>query len=70
MAVRLLCESSPNEGRMTTVKRQRHTAGQVVRRLGEGARMLNAGKDLAGVLRHLGIAEPTWKHAGGTSTAG
>ena len=70
MAVRLRCESSPNEGRMTTVKRQRHTAGQVVRRLGEGARMLNAGKDLAGVLRHLGIAEPTWTHAGGTSTAG
>jgi len=52
------------------VKRQRHTAGQVVRRLGEGARMLNAGKDLAEVLRHLGIAGPAWKHAGGTSTAG
>ena len=55
---------------MTIVKRQRHTAGQVVRKLGEGACMLNAGKGLAVVLRHLGIAEPTWKHAGGTSTAG
>jgi putative transposase len=55
---------------MTAVKRQRPTAGQVVRKLGEGARMLNAGKDPAEVLRHLGIAEPTWKHAGGTSTAG
>ena len=55
---------------MTTVKRQRPTPGQVVRRLGEGERVLNAGKDLAEVLRHLGIAEPTWKHAGGTSTAG
>ena len=55
---------------MTIVKWQRHTAGQVVRKLGEGARMLNAGKDLAEVLRHLGIAEPTWKHAGGTNTAG
>jgi hypothetical protein len=55
---------------MTIAKRQRHTAEQVVRKLGEGARMLNAGKDLAEVLRHLGIAEPTWKHAGGTSTAG
>jgi putative transposase len=55
---------------MTIVKRQRHTAEQVVRKLGEGVRMLNAGKDLAEVLRHLGIAEPTWKHAGGTSTAG
>ena len=70
MAVRLRCESSPIEGGMTIVKRQRHTAGQVVRKLGEGARMLNAGKGLAVVLRHLGIAEPTWKHAGGTSTAG
>jgi hypothetical protein len=55
---------------MTIVKRQRHTAEQVVRKLGEAARMLNAGKDLAEVLRHLGIAEPAWKHAGGTSTAG
>lgn len=49
---------------MTIVKWQRHTAGQVVRKLGEGVRMLNAGKVLAGVLRHLGIAESTWKHAG------
>ena len=32
--------------------------------------MLNAGKDLAEVLRHLGIAESGCKHAGGTSTAG
>ena len=55
---------------MTIVKRQRHTAEQVVRKLGEGACMLKAGTDLAGVLRHLGIAGPTWKHAGGTSTAG
>ena len=55
---------------MTIVKRQRHTAGQVVRKLGEGACMLKAGTDLAGVLRHHGIAGPTWKHAGGTSTAG
>jgi len=55
---------------MTTVKQQRHTAGQVMRKLCEGERMLNAGKDLAEVLRHLGIAESTWKHARGTSTAG
>ena len=55
---------------MTIVLRQRHTAEQVVRKLGEAPRMLNAGKDLAEVLRHLGIAEPTWKHAGGTSPAG
>jgi putative transposase len=55
---------------MTIVKRQRPTPEQVVRRLREGERMLNAAKDLAEVLRHLGIAEPLWKHAGGTSTAG
>jgi len=55
---------------MTTVKRQRHTPEQVARKLCEGERMLNAGKDLAEVLRHLGIAEFTWKHARGTSTAG
>jgi len=45
---------------MTTVKRQRHTPEQVVRKIREGERMLNAGKDLAEVLRHLGIAESTW----------
>ena len=55
---------------MTIVKRQRHTAEQVVRKLGEGACMLNAGKDLAEVLRRLGIAGSAWKHAAGSSTAG
>ncbi len=55
---------------MTTVKRQRRAPGQVVRKLREGGRMLNAGKDLAGALRHLGIAESACKHAGGTGTAG
>ena len=58
--VHLLWESRPNDGRMTTVKRQRHTPEQVVRKLREGERMLNTGKDLAEVLRHLGIAESTW----------
>ena len=55
---------------MATVKRQRPTPEQAVRRLREGERMLNADKDLAEVLRHLGTGESTWKHAGGTSTAG
>lgn len=55
---------------MITVKRQRPAPEQVVRRLREGERMLSAGKDLAEVLRLLGIAESTWRHAGGTSTAG
>jgi 2-polyprenyl-6-methoxyphenol hydroxylase-like FAD-dependent oxidoreductase len=54
---RLRCEFSPDGGRMTIGKRQR-------------ARMLSVGKDLAEVLRHLGIAGSAWKHAGGTSTAG
>ena len=42
------------------MKRQRHTPEQVIRKLREGERMLNAGKDLAEVLRHLEIAESTW----------
>ncbi len=42
------------------MKRQRHTPEQVVRKLREGERMLNAGNDLAEVLRHLAIAESTW----------
>ena len=42
------------------MKRQRHTPEQVVRKLREGDRLLNAGKDLAEVLRQLGIAESTW----------
>jgi putative transposase len=44
----------------TTMKRHRHTPEQVVRKVREGERLLNAGKDLAEVLRHLGVAESTW----------
>jgi len=44
--------------------------GQLVRKLGEGERMLSAGMDLAEVLSHLGVAESAWKHAGATSAAG
>ena len=44
----------------TTVKRQRHTPEQAVRKVREGERMLNTGKDLTEVLRHLEIAESTW----------
>jgi putative transposase len=44
----------------TTMKRQRHTPEQAVRKVREGERLLNAGKDLAEVLRHLEIAESTW----------
>jgi hypothetical protein len=44
----------------TTMKRHRHTPEQVVRKLGEGERLLNDGKDLAEVLRHLEVSEQTW----------
>lgn len=42
------------------MKRQRHTPEQAVRKLREGERLFNAGKDLAEVLWQLGIAESTW----------
>jgi putative transposase len=46
---------------MTTVmKRHRHSPEQAVRKVREGERMLNEGKDIAEVVRHLGIAESTW----------
>ncbi|MCH8130904.1 MAG: IS3 family transposase [Acidobacteria bacterium] len=45
---------------MTTMKRHRHTPEQAVRKLREGERLLNEGKDLTEVLRHLEIAESTW----------
>jgi transposase-like protein len=44
----------------TTMKRHRHTPEQIVRKLREGERFLNDGKDLAEVLRHLEISEQTW----------
>jgi len=42
------------------MKRQRHTPEQAVRKLREGERLLNEGKDMVEVLRHLEIAESTW----------
>jgi putative transposase len=42
------------------VKRQRHTPEQVIRKIREGDRILNEGKDLTEVLRHLEISEATW----------
>ena len=42
------------------MKRHRHTPEQIVRKLREGERLLNEGKDLAEVVRHLEIAESTW----------
>ena len=45
---------------LTTMKRHRHTPEQIVRKLREGDRLLNEGKDITEVLRHLEIAESTW----------
>ena len=42
------------------MKRHRHTPEQVVRKLREGERLLNEGKDLTEVIRHLEVSEATW----------
>ncbi len=42
------------------MKRRRHTPEQIVRKLREGERLLNEGKDLTEVLRHLEVTESTW----------
>jgi len=42
------------------MKRHRHTPEQVVRKLREGERILDDGKDLTEVLRTLEISEATW----------
>jgi len=56
------------------MKRHRHTLEQAVRKLHEGERMLNEGRDLAEVLSQLEIAESTWNRwrsqYGGMNTAG
>jgi hypothetical protein len=45
---------------ITTMKRHRHTPEQALRKVREGEKLLNEGKDLTEVLRHLGISEATW----------
>ena len=42
------------------MKRHRHTPEQAVRKVREGERLLNDGKDLAEILRRLEISEATW----------
>jgi putative transposase len=42
------------------MKRHRHTPEQVIRKIREGEKLLNEGKDLAELLRHLEISEATW----------
>jgi len=43
-----------------TMKRKRHTPEQIVRKLREGDRMLNDGRDLVEVLRELEVSESSW----------
>jgi putative transposase len=42
------------------MKRKRHTPEQIVRKLRDGDRLLNEGKDLVEVLRHLEVTDSTW----------
>jgi hypothetical protein len=60
--IHLLWESNAQHaGREdTTMKRHRHTPEQIVRKLREGDRMLNEGKDLTEVLRQLEVSESSW----------
>ncbi len=41
------------------MKRRRHTPEQIVRKLREADRLLGEGKDIAEVLHHLEVSEPT-----------
>jgi putative transposase len=42
------------------MKKRHHTPDQVIRKLAEGDKLLNAGNDLVEVCRQLEIAESTW----------
>jgi hypothetical protein len=44
----------------TIMKRRRHTPEQAVRKVREGERLLNEGKDLTQALRTLEVSEATW----------
>jgi putative transposase len=41
------------------MKRRRHTPEQIIRKLREADRLLGEGRDIAEVLRHLEVSEPT-----------
>ena len=71
--VRQLWESAAQDLGMkglTTMKRHRHTPEQVVRKLREGERLLNEGKDLAKMLGRLEISEATWNRWRNQATRG
>ena len=42
------------------MKRKHHTPEQIVRKLAEGEKLLNEGRDVAEVCRQLEITESTW----------
>lgn len=42
------------------MKRRHHTPEQVIRKLAEGEKLLNAGSDVGEVCRQLEITESTW----------
>lgn len=46
---------------MTTKRRKRHSAEQVVRKLRDADALLHAGKDLATVLQSLEVSESTYQ---------
>jgi Transposase len=63
MVVHVLWESDVQHAGQedrTTMKRHRHTPEQIVRKLREADRLLNEGKDLTEVLRHLEVSESSW----------
>ena len=43
------------------MKRKHHTPEQIVRKLAEGEKLLNEGRDVDVVCRHLEITESTWQ---------
>ena len=51
------------------MKRKRHTPEQIVRKLREGDRLFNEGKDLTEVLRQLEVSESRRGTVGARSTA-
>jgi putative transposase len=44
----------------TAMKRHRHSPEQALRKVRQGEKLLNEGKDLTEVLRHLEVSESTW----------
>ena len=71
MVVHLLWESDVQHAGQEDIlmKRHRHTPEQIVRKLRDGDRMLNEGKDLGEVLRQLEVSESSWNRWRGSTGA-